>query len=46
MKAGPKLAQYEDAESSRVKFSDLHGVDEAKEVSHIDPVIYALCSQP
>lgn len=32
MKAGPNKAQYEPAEGKTYKFSDVHGVDEAKEV--------------
>ncbi|KAF8077949.1 ATP-dependent peptidase [Lyophyllum atratum] len=31
MKAGPKQSQFEPAEGKTVKFSDVHGVDEAKE---------------
>ncbi|KAJ7721694.1 ATP-dependent peptidase [Mycena olivaceomarginata] len=31
MKAGPAKAQFEPAEGKTVKFSDVHGVDEAKE---------------
>ncbi|CAK5277417.1 unnamed protein product [Mycena citricolor] len=31
MKAGPSKAQFEPAEGKGVKFSDVHGVDEAKE---------------
>jgi ATP-dependent metalloprotease len=32
MKAGPRQAQFEPAEGKIVKFSDVHGVDEAKDV--------------
>jgi ATP-dependent metalloprotease len=32
MKAGPAKAQFEPTEGKTVKFSDVHGVDEAKEV--------------
>jgi ATP-dependent metalloprotease len=32
MKAGPAKAQFEPTEGKVVKFSDVHGVDEAKEV--------------
>lgn len=35
MKAGPAKAQFEPAEGKTVKFSDIHGVDEAKEVRHM-----------
>ncbi|KAF8894613.1 ATP-dependent peptidase [Infundibulicybe gibba] len=31
MKAGPKQSQFEPAEGKTVKFSDVHGVDEAKD---------------
>ncbi|KAF8628321.1 hypothetical protein AX15_003868 [Amanita polypyramis BW_CC] len=31
MKAGPRQSQFEPAEGKTVKFSDVHGVDEAKE---------------
>ncbi len=33
MKAGPAQKQWEPATGKTVKFSDVHGVDEAKEVS-------------
>lgn len=32
MKAGPRQTQFEPAEGKVVKFSDVHGVDEAKDV--------------
>lgn len=32
MKAGPRQSQFEPAEGKTVKFNDVHGVDEAKEV--------------
>jgi ATP-dependent Zn protease len=32
MKAGPRQSQFEPAEGKTVKFSDVHGVDEAKDV--------------
>lgn len=32
MKAGPKQSQFEPSEGKAVLFSDVHGVDEAKEV--------------
>ena len=32
MKAGPSAVQFEPQEGKTVKFSDVHGVDEAKEV--------------
>ena len=35
MKAGPRQSQFEPSEGKSVKFSDVHGVDEAKEVSTI-----------
>jgi ATP-dependent metalloprotease len=38
MKAGPKQSQFEPSEGKAVMFSDVHGVDEAKEVktaSHV-----------
>lgn len=35
MKAGPRQSQFEPSEGKTVKFSDVHGVDEAKEVSTI-----------
>ncbi|GLB34957.1 putative peptidase family M41 [Lyophyllum shimeji] len=34
MKAGPKQNQFEPAEGKTVKFSDVHGVDEAKDELH------------
>jgi hypothetical protein len=38
MKAGPRTLQYEPHEGKVVRFSDVHGVDEAKEVScHLRP---------
>jgi ATP-dependent metalloprotease len=33
MKAGPRQAQFEPTEGKTVMFSDVHGVDEAKDVS-------------
>lgn len=33
MKAGPRQSQFEPTEGTAVTFSDVHGVDEAKEVS-------------
>lgn len=35
MKAGPRQAQFEVTDGQVVKFSDVHGVDEAKEASDI-----------
>lgn len=32
MKAGPRQTQFEPSEGKTVKFSDVHGVDEAKDV--------------
>lgn len=32
MKAGPRQSQFEPSEGKSVTFSDVHGVDEAKEV--------------
>ena len=32
MKAGPRQSQFEPTEGKTVKFSDVHGVDEAKDV--------------
>ena len=32
MKAGPKQSQFEPSEGKAVLFTDVHGVDEAKEV--------------
>lgn len=32
MKAGPRQSQFEPSEGTAVTFSDVHGVDEAKEV--------------
>lgn len=32
MKAGPRQSQFEPSEGKAVLFSDVHGVDEAKEV--------------
>lgn len=32
LKAGPKQAEFEPMEGKTVKFTDVHGVDEAKEV--------------
>ncbi|KAF5380979.1 hypothetical protein D9615_003952 [Tricholomella constricta] len=34
MKAGPRQSQFEPAEGKTVKFTDVHGVDEAKEELH------------
>lgn len=34
IKAGPKQAEFEPTPGKIVKFSDVHGVDEAKEVFH------------
>ena len=36
MKAGPKQSQFEPSEGKAVLFSDVHGVDEAKEVQGLD----------
>jgi ATP-dependent metalloprotease len=33
MKAGPRSTQFEPVQGKIVKFSDVHGVDEAKDVS-------------
>lgn len=35
MKAGPRQSQFEPAEGKTVKFSDVHGVDEAKDVGFL-----------
>ena len=35
MKAGPKQSQFEPSEGKTVLFSDVHGVDEAKEVWYV-----------
>ena len=35
MKAGPRQSQFEPSEGKTVKFTDVHGVDEAKEVNTI-----------
>jgi ATP-dependent Zn protease len=35
MKAGPRQTQFEPVQGKVVKFSDVHGVDEAKEVRRI-----------
>lgn len=35
MKAGPRQSQFEPAEGKTVKFTDVHGVDEAKDVRGI-----------
>lgn len=35
MKAGPRQAEFEPTEGKTYKFSDVHGVDEAKEVRDI-----------
>jgi ATP-dependent metalloprotease len=32
MKAGPRQSQFEPSEGKAVKFTEVHGVDEAKEV--------------
>ena len=34
MKAGPRQSQFEPTEGKTVKFSDVHGVDEAKDVKN------------
>jgi ATP-dependent metalloprotease len=34
LKAGPRQAEFEPLQQKTVKFSDIHGVDEAKEVCH------------
>lgn len=34
MKAGPRQSQFEPSEGKVILFSDVHGVDEAKEVNH------------
>jgi ATP-dependent metalloprotease len=40
MKAGPGPAEFEPEEGKVVKFSDVHGVEEAKTVSpHVFPVV-------
>ena len=33
LKAGPRQAEFEPLQQKTVKFSDVHGVDEVKEVS-------------
>ena len=35
MKAGPRQSQFEPSEGKAVTFSDVHGVDEAKEVTRL-----------
>jgi ATP-dependent Zn protease len=35
MKAGPRTSEFEPQEGKTVKFSDVHGVDEAKEVCSV-----------
>ncbi|KAL0581752.1 i-AAA protease yme1 [Marasmius crinis-equi] len=37
MKNGPRQSQYEPAEGKTVKFSDVHGVDEVKDVKYPTP---------
>jgi ATP-dependent metalloprotease len=34
MKAGPRQSQFEPVQGKVVKFTDVHGVDEAKDVCH------------
>ena len=48
MKAGPRQSEFEPHEGKTVKFSDVHGVDEAKEVGCVTstpPVSYASPTQ-
>lgn len=50
MKAGPAKAQFEPTEGKTVKFSDVHGVDEAKEVQlscniYLAPLMLTLALQ-
>ena len=48
MKAGPRQSEFEPHEGKTVKFSDVHGVDEAKEVGCVTstpPVSYASHTQ-
>jgi len=40
MKAGPRQAQFEPVQGKTVKFSDVHGVDEAKDVRLILCSVY------
>ena len=42
MKAGPRQTQFEPSEGKTVKFSDVHGVDEAKEVGTIFTGLFIL----
>lgn len=35
LKAGPRAAEFEPMQGKTVKFSDVHGVDEAKEVAKL-----------
>lgn len=45
MKAGPRQTQFQASEDKTVKFSDVHGVDEAKEVTFEDfQYLKAICS--
>lgn len=44
MKAGPqKTAEFEPVEGKVVKFSDVHGVDEAKEVNYFPRSTIVMC---
>jgi hypothetical protein len=38
MKAGPRQSQFEPAEGKTVKFGDVHGVDEAKDVCTVSNI--------
>jgi ATP-dependent metalloprotease len=40
MKAGPRTSEFEPQQGKTVKFSDVHGVDEAKDVCNILPCRY------
>jgi ATP-dependent metalloprotease len=37
LKAGPRQAEFEPLQQKTVKFTDVHGVDEVKEVRLIPP---------
>lgn len=37
LKAGPRQSEFEPTTGKTVKFSDVHGVDEAKDVSELCP---------
>lgn len=43
MKAGPRQSQFEPAEGKTVKFTDVHGVDEAKDVRGIAFTYFMIC---